>query len=81
MGIEEGTCWDEHWVLYGNQFDNKFIFKKIQNKKIKHPHSSTKFALTCRKCHRKHTEFHDAALIYFFLLEMAFLDIELISTR
>ena len=29
MGIEEGTCWDEHWVLYGNQFDNKFhIFKK-----------------------------------------------------
>ena len=23
MGIEEGTCWDEHWVLYGNQFDNK----------------------------------------------------------
>ena len=30
MGIEEGTCWDEHWVLYGNQFDNKFhILKKI----------------------------------------------------
>ena len=24
MGIEEGTCWDERWVLYGNQFDNKF---------------------------------------------------------
>ena len=24
MGIEEGTCWDEHWVLYGNQFDNEF---------------------------------------------------------
>ena len=23
MGIEEGTCWDEQWVLYGNQFDNK----------------------------------------------------------
>ena len=23
MGIEEGTCWDEHWVLYGNQFDTK----------------------------------------------------------
>ena len=18
------SCWDEHWVLYGNQFDNKF---------------------------------------------------------
>ena len=29
MGIEEGICWDEHWVLYGNQFDNKFhILKK-----------------------------------------------------
>ena len=34
MGIEEGTFWDEHWVLYGNQFDNKFhILKKI--KKLK----------------------------------------------
>ena len=28
MGIEEDTCWDEHWVLYGNQFDNKFHIKK-----------------------------------------------------
>ena len=28
MGIEEGTCWDEHGVLYGNQFDNKFHIKK-----------------------------------------------------
>ena len=28
MGTEEGTCWDEHWVLYGNQFDNKFQIKK-----------------------------------------------------
>ena len=28
MGIEEGTCWDEHWVLYGNRFDNKFHIKK-----------------------------------------------------
>ena len=24
MGIEKGTFWDEHWVLYGNQSDNKF---------------------------------------------------------
>ena len=37
MGTEEGTCWDEHWVLYGNQFDNKFHikikrFKKLQKK-------------------------------------------------
>ena len=29
MGMEEGTRWDEHWVLYGNQSDNKFhILKK-----------------------------------------------------
>ena len=28
MGIEEGTCWDEYWVLYGNQSDNKFHIKK-----------------------------------------------------
>ena len=35
VGIEEGTFWDEHWVLYGNQFDNKFhILKKIKNNKI-----------------------------------------------
>ena len=27
-GIEEGICWDEHWVLYGNHFDNKFHIKK-----------------------------------------------------
>ena len=33
MGIEEGTCWDEHWVLYGNQFDNKFNIKKIKKKR------------------------------------------------
>ena len=29
MGIEEGTCWDEHWVLYGNQSENKFHIKNI----------------------------------------------------
>ena len=28
VGIEEGTCWDEHWVLYGNQFVNKLYLKK-----------------------------------------------------
>ena len=28
MGVEEGTFWDEHWVLYGNQFDNKFHIKE-----------------------------------------------------
>ena len=37
MDIEEGTCWDEHWVLYRNQFDNKFhILRKIKIK-IKQP--------------------------------------------
>ena len=36
MGIEEGTFWDEHWVLYGNQFDHKFhILKKNKNKRKK----------------------------------------------
>ena len=28
MGIEDGTCWHEDWVLYGNQFDNNFDIKK-----------------------------------------------------
>ena len=35
MGMEEGTCWDEHWVLYGNQFLTiKFILNTTtkQNK-------------------------------------------------
>ena len=28
-GIEEGTCWDEHWMLYVSQFDNKlYSYKK-----------------------------------------------------
>ena len=26
MGIE-GTCWDEHWVLYVKQSDNKLYLK------------------------------------------------------
>ena len=35
MGIEEGTFWDEHWVLYGNQFDNKFhILKKTKTEVV-----------------------------------------------
>ena len=33
MDTEEGPCWDEHWVLYGNQFDNKFHIKKILEEK------------------------------------------------
>ena len=32
-GIEEGTCWEEHWVLYGNQFDNKLYLKQSLKKK------------------------------------------------
>ena len=27
IGIQEGSCWDEHRVLYGNQCDNKFHLK------------------------------------------------------
>ena len=28
-GIEEGTCWDEHWALYGSQLDKKlYLIKK-----------------------------------------------------
>ena len=33
MGIERGTGWDEHWVLYVSQFDNKLYFKKIKSYK------------------------------------------------
>ena len=32
MGIEEGTCRDEHRVLYGKQFHNKFHIKKMKIK-------------------------------------------------
>ena len=28
MGIKEGTCWDEQWVLYVSQFDNKLYLEK-----------------------------------------------------
>ena len=31
-GIEEATRSDEHWVLYGNQFDNNFILKNINRR-------------------------------------------------
>ena len=44
MGIEEGTFWDEHWVLYGNQFDNKFhifFIKKIKKNKNKNKNNKT----------------------------------------
>ena len=34
MGIEEGTCWDEHWKLYVSQFDNKSYFKKRKEKNM-----------------------------------------------
>ena len=33
MGIEEGTFWDEPWMLYGNQFDNKLHILKKKKKK------------------------------------------------
>ena len=35
MGIEDGTFWDEHWVFYGNQFDNKLHILKKNNKRKK----------------------------------------------
>lgn len=28
----EGTCWDEHWVLHGNQLDDKFHTKKKKDR-------------------------------------------------
>ena len=41
MGIEEGTCWDEHWALYGNQCVNKLCLKKQKQKQMKHEGMST----------------------------------------
>ena len=35
MGIEEDIFWEEHWVLYGNQFDNKFHILKKQKPHLK----------------------------------------------
>ena len=32
IGIQEGTFWDEYWVLYGNQFDNKLYLKSYKIK-------------------------------------------------
>ena len=29
MGTEEGTCWDEPWLLYGSQFNNKLHLKSL----------------------------------------------------
>ena len=39
MGIAEGIFWDEHWVLYGNQFDSTFHLKKKRKKERKNPAS------------------------------------------
>ena len=33
MGIEEGTCWDEQWVLYGTYLTISFILKKFKKEK------------------------------------------------
>ena len=41
MGIEEGTCWYEHWVLCGNQFGNTFHIKKNCTAKKKKSHEQT----------------------------------------
>ena len=34
MGIEEGTCWDEHWVLYGNQCNHKFYEEEEEKEEV-----------------------------------------------
>ena len=50
MGMEEGTFWDEHWVLYGNQFNNKLhILKKkikLKNKDLFGPYLPKKHSHT-----------------------------------
>ena len=35
---EGGTCWDEHWVLYGNQFDNIVNSNKKKKKLAQENH-------------------------------------------
>ena len=49
MCIEEGTCWDEHWVLYGNQFDNKFHIKKINEQSRKRERQTKKQTINYRE--------------------------------
>ena len=39
MGNEKGTCWDEHRVLYGNQFDNQLCLKKEYCEYVRWSHS------------------------------------------
>ena len=51
MGIEEGTFWDEHWVLYGNQFDNKL---HILGGKMK---VKSTWALGILHCHQLESHF------------------------
>ena len=34
MGIKEGACWDEHWVLYVSQFGNKLYLKKKERETL-----------------------------------------------
>ena len=35
MGIEEGTRWDEQWVLYVSQFNNELYLKKDTQTKMR----------------------------------------------
>ena len=50
IGIEEGTFWDEPWVLYGNQFDNKFhIFKKTKLNKCVFERSQSSLERTLKQ--------------------------------
>ena len=52
MGTEEGTFCDDQWVLYGNQFDNKFHIKKSIYQ-MNTPHT-----------HNKHQIFKNTSLLY-----------------
>ena len=52
-GIEEGIFWDEHWVLYGNQFDDKFhILKKKTKYILGNPISAIRLLL--KQVHNEH---------------------------
>ena len=31
LGTEEGSCWDEHWVLDGDQLDNELYLIEKNN--------------------------------------------------
>ena len=61
MGTEEGTFLDEHWVLYGNQFDDKFHILKKEKENIQQKKDTLfskwcweNWATTCRRVKLDH---------------------------